>query len=326
MNQFINLTIDDEIIEKAYKIKSKDNWNLSKIRKKLFIKGSVQDCIKDIAYRPFDDRFIAYDQDLIERGRYEVMHNMLEENIGLLTTRFQFKKKMEWTCVYISENIIDINLLQSPGTAQIMPLYKYPNKKNKDLFNHHQMEKEPNIPESVFEELASAYGIKPTPEEIIYYIYSVFFSTLYREKYAEFLKIDFPRVPFTSDYELFKAVGTLGNALADLHLLKSHELDSPVAKYQGAGENDRIEKVKYDEETGRIYINDDKYFEGIEPEVWHYHIGGYQVLYKYLKDRKGRILEDARRYCRIVTALQKTIVLQKEIDQLYPSIEENILE
>ena len=326
LNQFTNVTINDEIIENAYKLKSKKNWNLSEIRKKLSNKKSIQDCIKHIAYRPFDYRYIAYDHNLIERGRYDVMHNMLEENIGLLTTRFQFKKKMVWTCAYISENIIDINLLQSPGTAQILPLYKYPNEMNKDLFSHHKTEKEPNISEAVFKELTSAYGKKPTPEEILYYIYGVFYSSVYREKYAEFLKIDFPRVPFCSDYELFMKMGVLGKALADLHLLKSHELETPIAKYQGTGENDRIERVKYDEKTGRIYINDEKYFEGIEPGVWHYHIGGYQVLYKYLKDRKGRILEDARRYCRIVTALQKTIVLQKEIDVLYPSIEENILE
>jgi len=327
LNQFINLTIDDEIIERSYRLKSKKNWNLSIIRKKLSNKNDIHNCVQNIAYRPFDERYITYNQDLIERSRYEVMHNMLEENVGIIARRQQPSSK-RCNYFFISDFIVSDGLIRSDnkGGESIFPLYIYPNKENKDLFNHHQTEKVPNILESVFEELASAYGKKPTPEEIFYYIYGVFFSTLYREKYAEFLKIDFPRVPFTSDYELFKAIGTLGKALADLHLLKSHELDSPVAKYQGAGENDRIEKVKYDEETGRIYINDDKYFEGVEPEVWHYHIGGYQVLYKYLKDRKGRILEDARRYCRIVTALQKTIVLQKEIDQLYPSIEENILE
>jgi len=153
-----------------------------------------------------------------------------------------------------------------------------------------------------------------------------FYSNIYREKYAEFLKIDFPRVPFTADIELFKKVGELGKQLVQLHLLESGELDKPIAKYQGVGENDRIEKVVYNEDEQRVYINDCKYFEGINSELWSYHIGGYQVLYKYLKDRKGRILEDARRYCKIATALQKTIELQKEINLIYPKIEENILE
>jgi hypothetical protein len=121
-------------------------------------------------------------------------------------------------------------------------------------------------------------------------------------------------------------MGELGKQLADLHLLKSPLLDIPVARYQGEGDNDRIEKVDYQENEQRIYINIDKYFEGITPEVWNYHIGGYQVLSKYLKDRKKRILEDAPQYCRIVTALQKTIEIQKRIDEIYPEIEKDLIE
>ena len=152
---------------------------------------------------------------------------------------------------------------------------------------------------------------KTTPEDIFYYIYGVFYSNIYRKTYAEFLRIDFPRVPFTADYDLFKKMGELGKELADLHLLKSPALDPPLAKYQGSGNNDRIEKITYNEDEQRIYINKDKYFEGIATEVWNYHIGGYQVLHKYLKDRKDRIMDDAPRYCRIVTALSKTIEIQK---------------
>jgi hypothetical protein len=111
-----------------------------------------------------------------------------------------------------------------------------------------------------------------------------------------------------------------------LHLLKSAELDPPAARYQGGGANDRIERVEYDPESGRVSINDDKYFEGIEPDVWNYQIGGYQVLMKYLKDRKGRIMDDPRRYARIATALQKTIEIQKEIDEIYPQVEEAVIE
>ncbi len=151
------------------------------------------------------------------------------------------------------------------------------------------------------------------------------YSAIYRETYAEFLRVDFPRVPFTSNYGLFKTMGDLGIKLADLHLLKSPELDSPVAKYQGSGNNDRIDKITYKEDEQRIYINNDKYFEGILSEVWNYHIGGYQVLHKYLKDRKGRIMDVAPRYCRIVTALRKTIEIQKQIDEIYPEIEKTLV-
>jgi len=140
------------------------------------------------------------------------------------------------------------------------------------------------------------------------------------------LKIDFPRVPFTSDFDLFGKLSGLGRQLVELHLLKSPLLNKPIAKYQGSSENDLIEKTTYKEDEQRIYINKDKYFEGINPCVWNYHIGGYQVLHKYLKDRKGRIMDDAPRYCRIVTALSKTIDLQKEIDELYPEIEKRLIE
>jgi len=125
---------------------------------------------------------------------------------------------------------------------------------------------------------------------------------------------------------LFKNIGELGKELADLHLLKSPALNPPVAKFQGSGENDRIEKLIYQEDEQRIYINKDKYFEGIAPNVWNYHIGGYHVLHKYLKDRKGRIMDDAPRYCRIVTALSKTIKIQEKIDKIYPEIEKDLVD
>lgn len=186
-----------------------------------------------------------------------------------------------------------------------------------------QYGKKPNIAPLIFEKLESVYGHEPTPEEILYYIYGVFYSNIYRETYAEFLKIDFPRVPFTANFELFKKLGELGKQLADLHLLKSPALDPPVARYQGSGTDDRIDKITYQEDEQRIYINKDKYFEGVASEVWNYHIGGYQVLYKYLKDRKGRNMDDAPRYCRIITALSQNIKIQEQIDAIYPQVEKS---
>ena len=185
--------------------------------------------------------------------------------------------------------------------------------------------KKPNIEERFFSILSDRYNVTPSPEEILYYIYGVLYSNIYRETYAEFLKIDFPRVPFTADVTLFKKMGVLGKRLANLHLLKSPELNPPIATYHGSGDNDQIQKITYNKKTGRLYINREKYFEGISPEVWNYYIGGYQVLRKYLRDRKGRIMEDAPHFCRIVTALSKTIALQREIDKIYPEIEKNIV-
>lgn len=324
---FKNSKFDDEELHNFFQINKKKGWNIRRAWNMLqrFNDSELKTLIYPVSYRPFDNRYIFWHDSVVWRKVKRVTKHMLEDNIGLLTTRFQFKKDITWSCAFISENIIDINHLQSPGTAQLFPLYRYPDKNKKDLFSQHQTEKESNIPQSLFDKLAAAYGQKATPEDILFYIYGVLYSNIYRETYAEFLKIDFPRVPFISDYDLFIKMGKLGKELAALHLLKSSELDSPIAKYQGSGDNDRIEKVTYKEDEQRIFINKEKYFEGVTPEVWNYHIGGYQVLHKYLKDRKDRMMDDAPRYCRIVTALYKTIEIQKQIDKIYPEIEKNLV-
>jgi predicted helicase len=178
------------------------------------------------------------------------------------------------------------------------------------------MKMRPRIPPSTKE---------PTPEEIFYYIYGALYSNIYRTIYAEFLKMDFPRIPFTKNYKLFCKMEEYGKLLVDLHLLKSKEIDPPIAKFKGKGE-DKVEKVTYKE--GKVLISEEQYFEGITEEIWRYQIGGYQVCDKWLKDRKGRMLsfEDIKHYCKIVTAINNTIAIQKEIDNFYPKIEKEIIE
>ena len=132
-------------------------------------------------------------------------------------------------------------------------------------------------------------------------------------------------MPFTADGVLFQQMAALGKRLIDLHLLRSPELEQPIARFEGQGEDLTITTPKYDPKTSRVWINATHYLEGIAPEVWHYQIGGYQVLDKYLKGRKGRSLEDPRHILRVATALAKTIEVQKEIDALYPQVEENLI-
>ena len=187
--------------------------------------------------------------------------------------------------------------------------------------------KQPNINSKIFNTLSEAYNRKPTPEEILYYIYSVLYSNVYRTKYSEFLRMDFPRIPFTRDYELFSKMGIYGKRLIDLHLLESSELDNPIARFQGEGEG-KVGKLRYDGEQGHVYINADQYFEGVPKEIWEYQIGGYQVCQKWLKDRKDRTLslDEIKHYSKIVTALQKTMEIQKLIDEIYPEVEKEIIE
>jgi len=161
----------------------------------------------------------------------------------------------------------------------------------------------------------------------MYYIYAVLYSNTYRTKYAEFLKIDFSRIPFTKDYEIFSKMAEYGQRLVELHLLKSIEIDQPIAKFHGKGD-ERVDKLRYDEKEKRVYINESQYFEGITKEIWEYQIGGYQVCNKWLKDRKKKFLslDDIKHYCKIVTSLQKTIEVQQAIDDIYPEVEKETVE
>ena len=155
--------------------------------------------------------------------------------------------------------------------------------------------------------------------DIFNYAYAVFHSPTYRARYAEFLKIDFPRLPLTSDKGLFKALAVKGAALVSLCLMESPELDNLITKYPVAGSN-IMEKVSYDDNNQRVYINKTQYFEGVPPEVWDFHIGGYQVCQKWLKDRKGRTLtyDELTHYQKVIVALKETIRLMAEIDEIIP--------
>lgn len=165
-----------------------------------------------------------------------------------------------------------------------------------------------------------------TPEGILSYIYAVLHSPAYRQRYAEFLKIDFPRIPFTRSRDLFEALSQLGSESVSLHLLESGKLDKAITTFPVSGDN-AVSKVgekgkslaDVKNSKGRLYINKSQYFDGIPENVWNFYIGGYQVCHKWLYDRKqaGRCLsaEDIRHYHRIVVALNETIRIMREIDE-----------
>jgi predicted helicase len=144
-----------------------------------------------------------------------------------------------------------------------------------------------------------------TPIDVLDYIYAVLHSPMYREKYKEFLKIDFPRVPYPENAEKFWALVKLGGKLRKLHLMEGVEPQQGVADYPEKGSNE-IEKPEY--KNGKVWINDTQYFDHVPPEAWEFYIGGYQPAQKWLKDRKGRKLEfeDIRHYQRIVRVLWET--------------------
>jgi len=345
-NTILNFSkMDAELARSAYCLgKDARDWKVELAQNDL--KELDKNKIVPILYRPFDIRYTYYtgkSRGFLCMPRPEVMRHMFKENLGLLTCRQQ--NRVGFYHALVCENIVESCAI-SNTTREInylFPLYLYQEKNNPGkrsagglmmLFEPKKdyEAKQPNISSALIEQLTKNFLKTPSPEQIFYYIYAVLYSNTYRTKYAEFLKTDFPRIPFTGDYKLFIRMGEQGKELADLHLMRSIGanggsplLAPPVAKFQGTGD-DRVEKVKYEKEC--VYINDDQCFEGVKSEVWQYQVGGYQVCDKWLKDRKGRplSLDEIKNYCKIVTALQKTIEIQKAIDHIYPEIEKEILE
>lgn len=333
IRQFRDKNIPDSIIKEAYLLKDTSTFKLNRFRDELSKIDKWEDYFQTITYRPFDNRNIYYSKWVIERPVFDTMRNMLEENIALITARSNKSNDMDH--FFITDHIMETKCGERTTQSAIFPLYIYKEDENKNrhrgsytmmLFEpkvkYDSKGRIPNIDGKIFNNIP--YKQQISPEFILYYIYGILYSPMYREKYMEFLKIDFPRIPFTKNYDLFRKMSVQGERLAYLHLLKSPALDSPIAKYKGSGDNDTVDKVRYEAREQRVYINPDKYFEGVATEVWNYQIGGYQVCHKWLKDRKGRrlSLEEQQTYCKIVTALEKTIGIQREIDRIFQKIEE----
>jgi len=337
LNIFVDRMNPDDYVDAIFKFKKHSGWNTIEARKQLIKEGIQDELVQNYNYRIFDNRWIYFSSVLITRLREDFMKNLLRNNLSLVTTRILSGESFQH--VFISDKVGDICFISNKGKESnyYFPLYLYdtstyaPKKeetkssyKNLMLFDKPK-EKESNIKTEIIEKLSKAYKKKITPEEIFYYIYAVLYSSAYRKKYNEFLKIDFPKIPFTDDIKLFNKVSKLGKELADLHLLKSKKLENNKSvKFPAVGDN-KAEKREY--KDNKIYINDKQYFTGITPEVWNYHIGGYQVLDKWLKDRKDKDLsrEEVDHYLKIITALKLTIKFQKEIDELYGEIEKSLI-
>jgi len=338
---FYDDKMPDELVRRSFNLKDKSNWKLKDAREKARKDDNWEDSIINILYRPFDIQWIFYHDEVIERSRKEVMRHMIQENLALCVGRAGQVVGLEkpWNIIFCSDHIADFNLFYRGGNVNF-PLYIYPDTDNSPnhvrgtnrtmmIFEPAEAYriKKPNINQAFIDFLTKTYTKMAKPEKIFYYIYAVLYSNTYRTKYAEFLKIDFPRIPFTKNYKLFSKMAEYGQRLVDLHLLKAVEIEPPVAKFQGKGD-ERVEKLKYDEKEKRTYINESQYFEGITEEVWQYQIGGYQVCNKWLKDRKKKLLslDDIKHYCKIITSLQKTIEVQKAIDDIYPEVEKGTVE
>jgi predicted helicase len=302
---------------------------------------------------PFDFRFVYYEPKLLGRARYTVMRHMLNDNVGLVFMR-QSTSLETYDHFLATDSLITDRVFYSVhGAPFLFPLYLYPDPDQPDLFDTSgtgRSDRRPNLSPTFIVDVEQRLGLRFVPdgrgdlqetigpEDVFHYAYAVFHSPTYRSRYVEFLKIDFPRLPITSDRELFAALAAKGAEFVDLHLLRlpgddgvggnggTTILVSPGKQgvtfpKAGSGAVDKIAYVApHGSQPGRVVINNDQYFEGIEPETWEMHIGGYQPLDKWLKDRKGRTLtvDDVQHYLRMVIALRETRRIMDEIDVLIP--------
>jgi predicted helicase len=321
-----NILSDDEVRE-CFHLEDKEGWKVTDARQAVRQDKDLEKSFSRCLYRPFDIRSIFYHKAVIERSRLEVMRHLQNSNLALVCPR-RVETVGTWQHILCSTDVVEHVAVSLKTIDSAFPLYLYP-AEGEMQFDGGQ--RRSNLNPEFIKDVSEKLGLKFMadgkgdleqtfgPEDIFNYAYAVFHSPTYRTRYAEFLKMDFPRLPLTSDKELFKALAGKGSELVSLHLMESPALNNHITGYPVTGSN-TVEKVSYDDNNQRVQINKTQYFEGIPPEVWEFHIGGYQVAEKWLKDRKGRTLtyDELIHYQKVMVALKETMWLMEEIDELIP--------
>lgn len=330
----VEALVDDFIALDESELRAKHNigkdsrdWSVARARADI---GKTADSgkIVRVSYRPFDDKYLYYSgktNGLVARPRGRVMrHFIAGENVGLATCRQT--KKENWEHIFCTRHIIPAVFVEIKDNCNAFPLYLYP-EQDEFLSDGRIPNLDPEIVDRIAEKIKLAFVpeegavVDPAagfegcfaPIDLFDYIYAVLHSPAYRRKYREFLKTDFPRVPYPADAGQFRRLAAIGSKLRRLHLLEDQEEWGMAVVYPQSG-TDEVADVRYSD--GKVYINETQYFEGVSPTVWNFYIGGYQPAQKWLKDRKGHRLtfDDICRYRAVVAALDGTERLMEEID------------
>ena len=286
--------------------------------------------ITPIQYRPFDTRWTYYTGQ--SRGfhcapRPAAMHHLLAENLALCVNRGI--RSPVWQHVLVTNKICEKSYIsnRSEPTAQVFPLYLYPNPEELGISTERSL----NFKLAFLTALSEALGLPQvapfdlpegvSPEEVLAYIYAVLYSPTYRERYYEFLKYDFPRIPLPQDIDQFRTLTGLGQRLIDCHLLRESRSEvaptgtrgPAVPRFEGEGDG-VVSQVRYVD--GRVWINPTQYFTDVPLAVWEYEVGAYQVCEKWLKDRRGEALSRSalQQYRAILVAVAETLRVMTEID------------
>ena len=274
--------------------------------------------IQKAEYRVLDFYYIYYDEKLVSRAAFNVMQHLRKANVALVVPR---QCSSDWKYVFCTNTIGDHNLIASAGklgAGDLFPLYLYPTDGEEQLGET----RKPNLDEKIWRKIDKCTKLETTPEQIFDYIYGVLHTPSYREKYKEFLKIDFPRIPFPENKEEFERVVSIGNKLRKLHLME--EIPPQQTSFDIEGDN-TVSEIRFEKEIpdqvgedigGKVYINKTQYFANVPELAWNFYIGGYQPAQKWLKDRKNRTLtyDDMSHYRKIIAILIETHKLMQNLD------------
>jgi len=336
-----DMRIEDNVFRRELGVEDKEFWKFAKARESLVQDAAWDACIWGYTYRPFDRQYLFASKAFVHRLRYEVMRHLSRENKGMCVGRAGLVLSTSWDLVFCVGDVCDHNLFYR-GSSFNMPLYLYPAREQSDMdyenWPRGKHGRIPNLNREFIEELAEQVKLSFMtdmrgdleknfgPEDVFEYIYGLFYAPEYRSRYAEFLKIDFPRIVWPKNKRVFVQMCNVGRQLVELHLLRAAVLENesrwPVFGEEG---NNVVEAgyPKYVAEAQapgkeRVFINKGQYFERVKLAVWEFRIGGYQACEKWLKNRRGRELsyDDINHYQKIVVALSETIRLMKEVDEV----------
>lgn len=318
--ELLDSNIEPKVIIEKYNLKESKDFQIRKAREFTYDEKKVT----KIDYRPFDIRNIYYDGSLIDRDRRKIMQHMNKPNVSLIISKHQSTYNFQHA--FISKHISESCLIsiQTKEQGYCFPLYCYSSDEYEETVDNRKQE--PNFDKGIINQIAEKLGLffskekkslKDTfaPIDLLDYIYAVLHSPTYRDNYKEFLKIDFPIIPYPKDKEVFWHLVKLGGEIRKIHLFESPTVEQYITHYPVDG-NNLVGKPEY--KDSKVYINDTQFFDNVPQNTWEFYIGGYQPAQKWLKDRKDRKLgfDDILHYQKIIMALSETDRLMKEIDKI----------
>ena len=332
--------LDESSFKTKYEIeRESSDWSYANAKEDVVTSmNNGVDVCRNLSYRPFDVKYVPYTGNangIMSRPRYGTMRHLLYDNIALNTIRVN---RDYLFAIFATNTITDKTLLSSKDDVNVFPLYLYPTEGEEQLGET----RKPNLDEKIWRKIDACLDSSTpfpsassgnyaqndnshitTPEQVFDYIYGVLHTPSYREKYKEFLKIDFPRIPFPENKEEFERIVSIGNKLRKLHLME--EIPPQATSFDIEGDN-TVSEIRFEKEipdqvgddiSGKVYINKTQYFGNVPELAWNFYIGGYQPAQKWLKDRKNRTLtyDDISHYRKIIAILLETHKLMQKLDE-----------